>query len=200
MKLLQPDKGLRMGAIALVFFIIGFFHANAAETGESVGASTNGIYATAKYLPSEPGGANIRVYVHFRPPSTNIPTISPFPSTLEETNEVFVPDTDRKYFLATNSFCGFVELKNESGEQIKLLKPAVNSPAAYPAAYNLKLTSKLLEGKIDASILPGCLSGMDPVQCSFHLQKYFKIEKPGDYRLTVWPKIYEKSETNQDIV
>jgi hypothetical protein len=194
---------LRISCAALV--LANLFNLRADGISEGNGATTNGIYATGKYVAFWPdGGHVIRIYVHFRPPSTNIPTISPFPRVVEESNGVKIysdPIFDGKYFLATNSFCGFVELRDQSGDKVALLKPEVNSPEAYPDAYDLKLANRLLMEKVAymGAPKPGCLSGMDPEQCRFHLQKYFKLEKTGDYQLTVWPKIYKRSETNRDL-
>lgn len=172
---------------------------------ERDGSATNGIYASGKYVAHYPGGGNIiRLFVHFRPPSTNIPAISPFPRVVEESNGIKTysnPIFDGKYFVATNSFCGFVELRNESEDVITLLKPEMNLQESYPDSYNLKISNRILMEKISymGADKPGCLSGTDPEQCRFHLKDYFKIEKPGDYQLTVWPKIYKRSETNSDL-
>ena len=166
---------------------------HAEENGQPVGASTNGIYASAKYLPNAPGdgGHLISIFVHFRSPSTNIDYISPF--ELEKYQVA-------KYFNARNAFIGLIELENSSGEKIPLLKTNVNSQAEYPDSYSLKQTRMdLNQGNIGPE-LPYAITGSDPEAGNFNLPKYFKIKKPGDYQLTVWPKIYKKTETNSDLV
>src|SRR5208283_691611 len=42
------------------------------------------------------------------------------------------------YFMATNSFCGPIELHDAAGRVLPLLKPAVSWSAAYPADYGLE--------------------------------------------------------------
>ena len=161
---------------------------------EAIGASTNGIYASAKYLPNYygDGGHFVSIFVHFRSPSTNIDYISQF--ALEKYQVA-------KYFNATNSFIGFIELKDSGGDKMPLLKTNVNSHVAYPNSYSLhQAHTDLNKGISMGPELPYSITGSDPEAGNFHLQNYFKIEKPGDYQLTVWPKIYKKSETNQDIV
>ena len=188
---------------ALVF--ASHWNVRASEADQSAPAATNGVYASGKYIVFYPNGGHvIRLFVHFRPPSTNISSLSPFPMIVKSANgdEVGVTSIDVGiYFLATNSFCGFIELRDQSGDKITLLKPEMNLPESYPNSYNLKIANRLLMEKTSyiGADKPGCLSGTDPEQCRFHLKDYFKIEKPGDYQLTVWPKIYKRSETNRDL-
>lgn len=166
------------------------------------GGSTNGLYATAQFTPFWPGGGNVvRVFLHIRPPGTNIPAISPFPMTSNTNGLVSDPITSGLYFLATNSFCGFIKLRDASGQDVGLLRPEVNLPEAYPQSYNLYSASRFLERKFGpAPSLPLCLCGTDSELVTFHLTKYFNIQDSGDYQLSVWPKIYKRSETNHDIV
>ena len=145
-------------------------------------------------MPNYPAGDGpaVSIFIHFRSPNTNIDYISPF--ELEKYRVA-------KYFGAPNSFFGFVELKDSEGRKMALLKPQANSQAAYPDSYSIQQARiDLNKGISMGPELPGVITGSDPVAGNFHLQNYFKIEKPGDYQLTIWPKIYKKSETNQDIV
>lgn len=182
---------------ALYWFGCFFFALSSvrAETQiQAAGASTNGIYASVKYLPNYPGsgGPAVSVFIHFRSPSTNIDYISPF--ALEKYQVA-------KYFNARNSFIGFIELKDSGGEKTSLLKPSVNSQTAYPDSYSLKRARRDLANRSGMGPeLPGVITGSDPKAGNFHLLKYFNIEKPGDYKLTIWPKIYKKSGTNSDLV
>jgi len=38
-----------------------------------------------------------------------------------------------------------------------------------------------------------------PQLSRFHLEDYFDIKKPGDYHLTVWPKIYKRAGPTNDL-
>lgn len=109
------------------------------------------------------------------------------------------------------SFCGPIELQDADGNNIPLLKPDVSSPELYPDSFNLtnhiKLMPKLEKGFI--LMLPPAPQSYDPdflrepnryySIATFNLNSYFKPEKAGEYKLTVWPKIYRQSETNNDI-
>jgi hypothetical protein len=109
------------------------------------------------------------------------------------------------YFEATNSFCGPIELKDVNGQTMSLMKPTVSSPEAYPKTYSLSEEWKLhfltnhptYSG--GAMIFPPPLIGNVSKLAEFQLQDYFEIKQPGQYELTVWPKIYERSATNSDI-
>lgn len=174
--------------------LITLARVHAEENGQAVGASTNGIYGSATYSPNSygEGGHLVSVYSHFTPPSTNIDYISQF-----ELEKFHVA----KYFVATNSFCGFLELKDSGGNKLPLLKPNVNSQAAYPSSYSLKqVFINLNKGISMGPELPMAITGTDPRICNFHLHRYFQIEKLGDYQLTIWPKIYKRSVTNLDLV
>ena len=104
-----------------------------------------------------------------------------------------------KFFAATNSFCGLIELRDASGDTIPLLKPEVNSSEAYPIAYRLDIVGHLLAKNIGLGpALPMVMYGSD-AELSFYLKDYFKIKEPGEYQLTVWPKIYKRLGTNDDL-
>jgi hypothetical protein len=165
----------------------------ASETSEGIGASTNGIHATGKYSPDYPGGGDfISISIHFASPSTIVEYVSPF-----ESRKYHIA----KYFCATNSFIGFVELKNAKGDKIPVLKPWLNSAAAYPDSYSLQQARLFLINNIGMGPeLPFAITGSDPEIGNFYLKDLFLIEKPGVYQLTVLPKIYKKTQTNDDIV
>lgn len=165
------------------------------EVVQGIGASTNGIYASATYTEHYPGGGHfVAVFVHFRPPNTNIAYISQF--DIHKYSEA-------KYISGTNSlncFIGFIELKSSSGHQIRQLLPQVNAKDAYPAFYTLKEARRMhLHSMGLGPELPLTITGSDPEVGNFHLNQMFGVEKPGDYQLTVWPKIYRRSETNADL-
>jgi hypothetical protein len=195
-------KWLQFFPTAFVWFFAGIFCTQAEETNLNIRANTDGIFASGKYFPDWPGkGHLVSIIIHFNPPNTNV-TVPPFPRIIRQTNGIVLvqdPVLEGKYFMATNSFCGFVEMHNAAGDTIPLLKPEVASQEAYPASYSLKLVSLLLANNVGrGSALPGVISGAN-AELSFHLTDYFKIEEPGNYQLTVWPKIYKRVSTNDDI-
>lgn len=184
--------------------LIGIFYAQADQTNASNMLVTNfdGIYASGEYWKNPPvGWERISVIIHFRAPSTN-PAWGVWPKVIKYANgskTLKDPAKSWMFFLATNSFCGFVELRDKAGNKLHLLKPEVNSQDSYPNTYNLKIMRKLLMGENtywSGPPVPYALIGSD-VPISFYLKDYFKIDEPGEYQLTVWPKIYKRiSQTN----
>jgi len=115
------------------------------------------------------------------------------------------------YWGATNSFCGPMELVSESGKKMRLLKPEILSPQHYPEKFDLRplhddfwnkaAKSFSTHDEIPGHVLPEFLTeGNRPYQYRyFNLNEFFKVKKPGDYKLTVWPVIYRRSSTNDDM-
>jgi hypothetical protein len=83
---------------------------------------------------------------------------------------------------------------------------------------------KILPGNLksqpgNANFLPGCLvfNGLRKIRCApvvagqktpllpsfqptaFYLKDYYSIKKEGEYHLTIWPKISQRSKTNLDL-
>ena len=184
--------------------LLGFVIKCSAQAGTTnlIGGAANGIYASGQFVQKWPDrGDLVSIIIHFSPPSTNV-SLSPFVEHTIRTNGITTitdPLRDGKYFRATNSFCGPIELRDVTGGKIPLLKPEVNSQKAYPNTYNLMLVSYLLRNMVGKGPpLPMVISGAD-AELSFHLSDYFKLEKRGEYQLTVWPKIYERALTNDNI-
>jgi hypothetical protein len=186
-------------SIMLLCAYFGTYSVKAGLPHWSVGTSTNlGIYATGADVDSYEH--RITIIIHFTPPSTNI-GISPFMHFTKGTNgigTVTTPLRNGRFFWGTNSFCGFVELRDADGVKVRLLKPEINDPAAYPNSYRLKIVGRLDDDPVAPHELPLALSGVDASQ-AFYIKDYFKIKEPGDYQLTVWPKIYKRLGTNDDL-
>jgi hypothetical protein len=109
---------------------------------------------------------------------------------------------DWMYFLAPNSFCGPIELRDNNGLVVRLLKPALSDQTNYPKSYSLRLeAAKFRKQHMVYSGPPFPIPLMTPVAgvTSFHLKDYFDIKLPGQYKLTVWPKVYRRSITNEDL-
>jgi hypothetical protein len=115
------------------------------------------------------------------------------------------------YWGANNSFCGPIELKDETGQKIPLLKPSVSLPESYPAGFYLSplfhdwFNKDMTQASTYVLPMPGekppgflCDSKRRYQLALFSLGDYFKIKKSGEYKLTVWPKIYKRSATNTD--
>ena len=107
-------------------------------------------------------------------------------------------------FKMTNSFCGPIELKDAEGHNVPLLRPEINSLEAYPASTRVSEMGAFLHGNGGDVIysgppLPIAIRWSPFPLCDFYLTDYFKVEKPGDYKLTVWPKIYQRIAPTNDI-
>jgi len=147
----------------------------------STESNTNGIYVSATLEKSYPGQRNyLTVNFHFTPPNTNANS-SPFIGWYKGT-----------FYRATNSFCGFVHLKDAEGHEVPLLKPSVNHTNAYPDTYDLWEVRNALIMRIGKGPpLPYLIHG-ETGHISFSANDYFEIKQPGVYELTIWPKIYKR--------
>jgi hypothetical protein len=132
------------------------------------------------------------------------------------------------YYLPTNSFCGPIELRDSADRIIPTLKPEITSPSNYSVSYSLQeargmylsqfkffyrgpemfplpvfatsIRSELLRFQLGEPIRQ---KRMDPEGALadrwFPLKDYFDIKQAGEYKLTVWPKIYKRTATNLDV-
>ncbi len=163
------------------------------------GEATNGLKCgiTLKMWPE--------VWVFIETPLTNIP----YPNlSLANTNAAIPPKgfiyADASPWLgAPNGFFGPMGLRNAKGKQIPLLKPEANNPVFYPEF----LRWSVLQPKIGSG--GGCPTGphvgqwgvfmkyKNVQQASGLLPQFkdiFEVNEPGQYQLTLWPKIYKRSE------
>ena len=112
------------------------------------------------------------------------------------------PRIPPQYYRATNSFCGPIALRDPSGRQVPLLHPALSSLNAYPPTYSLRLAQADLMGRYlfySGPPMPTPLMTQLPQLARFHLEDHFPVKEPGDYQLTVWPKIYKRISTTNDL-
>ena len=117
--------------------------------------------------------------------------------------------TNRPVFAALS--CGLIELRDNNGGKIPLLKNSIFSPKLYPDTFNITNQAKLIpidKNKFTSMLLPAPQSrspdflrepGKNYSIALFNLNSYFKPTKTGVYILTIWPKIYKKSETNEEL-
>jgi hypothetical protein len=126
-------------------------------------------------------------------------------SSVEFTNAGLPSYADRsKYYMATNLFCGPVELRDSSGHRITLKNPELGSAQSYPEYYSLSGAYFVWSRKFglkqhSGPPFPEPLFLGNSQLCRFRLQDCFQLEKPGAYLLTVWPKIYKKDSITNDI-
>jgi hypothetical protein len=111
-----------------------------------------------------------------------------------------------RYFQATNSFCGPVELTDEAGRKIPLTHATISSSQAYPETFSLRaewfrhfFSNNPLAPRLGPMIFPLPLISGTSKLAVFQLKDYFDVRQAGQYELTVWPKIYKRSATNSDI-
>jgi hypothetical protein len=100
------------------------------------------------------------------------------------------------YFAPTNSFCGPVELKDGSGRLVPLLKPEFSKIESYPPSFSVTYAKE--HNPRTNSFFPVALLSSADSLIRFQLGDYFDVRAPGDYQLTVWPKIYKRPDTNSD--
>ena len=119
-----------------------------------------------------------------------------------------------KYFMGTNYIdvnycCGPVEMQDKDKRKLPLLRPQINLPSAYPPSYSLTNAQAFIwryrnrqAVALDGLLAPFPLLPRDGLEVDlpkFNIENYFKLETPGEYQLTVWPKIYQRSATNSDL-
>ena len=103
------------------------------------------------------------------------------------------------YFKAINNFCGPVELRDATGQKVKLLRPEVSSNEAYPSSYKPDGSQQRYMRQYVVAYSAPTLTYPEweqPELARFKLFDYFAITNSGDYRLTVWPKVYVRTSTN----
>jgi hypothetical protein len=159
------------------------------------GEMTNGIKAGVQIYNHKPP---FWIFVYVQRAGNLLPVV--FPGTN------FVSDLYEEapfYLGATNSFCGPVELRDAAAKELPLLKPDFSLPESYPDRLSWIYLWRLHAHHTIAPgyHMPNFLSVNESRYQlnSFYLTNYFKIEKTGDYQLTVWPKIYKRSENDKDV-
>jgi hypothetical protein len=100
------------------------------------------------------------------------------------------------YFKATNYFCGPVALRNSDGVVVSSLNRNLTSIASYPKSFRHRELGVLdaFHGKMAWPLV-----GRLPELAKFKLDEIFEMKKPGDYVLTVWPKIYRQLKNDDDL-
>ena len=104
-----------------------------------------------------------------------------------------------------NGFFGPMELRNANGEKMPLLKPEANNPSYYPEFLRWSILRPQMSGGVALGNPNGPHVGQwqefqryrDVQQAGGmlrNLKSIFEVKEPGEYQLTLWPKIYKRSE------
>ena len=88
-----------------------------------------------------------------------------------------------------------------------LLKPEVLSPESYPDTLRWSiLFQQEMQRSTLSHVVPGDLGlfGVNGTDTSgqlgfFDLGDYFQTKEPGEYKLTLWPKIYKRTGLDNDL-
>ena len=115
------------------------------------------------------------------------------------------------YLVPTNWFCGMIRLWNSNQMELRCWKPKLMATNAYPASLNWQaMWLQIAQSSGEFSPMPGDKSFFDGAEfkgsavtrdkiCEFTLNDLFDLKAKGDYKLTVWAKIYKRSATNDNI-
>lgn len=109
------------------------------------------------------------------------------------------------FLLPTNGCIGPVELEGPNGRRVQPNNPALMNSNDYPTTLSW---NTLVQGSLNHNIrVPGqrgSLFGAGDLKpeeeiALFDLAKYFTLDNPGDYKLTLWPKLYKKVQRDKDL-
>jgi hypothetical protein len=100
------------------------------------------------------------------------------------------------YFRPTNLFCGPIELQDSFGKKIPSSKPRVISDDPYPSVFSLNVARE--HNPSSAMLFPSPLVNSPDLLARFEVGDYFDVKEPGEYKLTVWPKIYKRLSADDD--
>ncbi len=220
--LLKPTTYFLINLLALCFFGLADAKADDSSPQNITAPSAANVTIWGEATNGIAGGVfqGDWVFVYVRRQSESLPITATnlfypfFGGTNALADSSFLHRLTGPYFWgATNSFCGPIELQDVDGHKISSLKPTVSSPEFYPDNFsftrvyeNWQLQISKFKYFLSVPPMPGdcgadflCVSNKQYQIKSFRLTDYFKPEKAGEYKLTVWPKIYKQSETNKDL-
>lgn len=101
------------------------------------------------------------------------------------------------YFRPTNFFCGPIELRDPAGRQLPPIQADIVSKSAYPANFSFKSAKE--HNPHPTMFFPVPLIYSPYQLATFSLTNYFNVKETGEYKLTVWPKVYKRASTNDDL-
>jgi len=168
------------------------------------GAATNGISGGIRVALGVGRPLVVSVFVT----NANLQETSPMDDSATNPAMAFIEKVegpDWLYYMPTNSFCGPIELRDVRGSGVPPIEAKARQTNAYPAQYDLSLERSNYLHRKEAMLGPGLFP--DPVLgiastselIRFEVGKYFDLKEPGEYKLTVWPKIYRRIATNNEV-
>jgi hypothetical protein len=101
------------------------------------------------------------------------------------------------YFLPTNLLAGTMELVDSQGNQVQMFSRAASLSNEYPVSFNLSVERK--HHSQHPMKFPAEPHVSMCVFNDFSIKDYFNITTSGTYRLTIWPKLYHRASTNDDL-
>lgn len=166
-------------------------------------AETNGIYAEVSFFPSIERDQSLTVNVSV----VNTNVYGFWGQTVSEPKDAHdiahspllkaMLSDSFLYFTPTNPFYDAIQLQDATGKTLPLFKAYASTSNSYPALFSLAAARK--NNSYASSSEPRPLKSSRDTLAQFQLEDYFKIEESGNYKLTVWPKIYKRASTNDDI-
>ncbi len=109
----------------------------------------------------------------------------------------FITSDSSLYFAPTNSFCGPVELRDAQGRRIPTTRPDLALAAEYPPCFGLSF-ARQHKATSAGAVFPQPLLSWHHQLARFRVSDLFRITENGKYKLTVWPRIYQRAATNVD--
>jgi len=161
------------------------------------GAETNGFYA--------------RVSLHWPHGVAELPLISVIvlgtsnglaanPSLPNRPHDWFEPGFT--YYVSSGGLPGPMELKDAAAHPLPAVKESMVSAGRFPAGVRFSdlYRQQQMKKGIRSLRMPEPLIKRATALPALRLQDLFTVEKPGAYRLTIFAKIYKKSESNGDLL
>ena len=113
------------------------------------------------------------------------------------------------FLMPTNWFPGPAQLIGPDGQTILIQRPDVLSAASYPETLSFQSIKEDRMKPLGAALGPiwGDYQIFDSTKAkkdednlrTCELRDYYQYNVPGKYQLTLWPKLYRRSGTNDDI-
>jgi hypothetical protein len=144
------------------------------------------------------------------PPTANPMTYDPVLSQqLHRPVQIMLGGISPDWFGPTNGYCGLIRVEDKNGNVVPELVPSLCDPGAYPDSLRWsEIQSRVGKGltlfPLGKNIM--CYRKVSvadqplTVECGpFSITNLFHLTSPGEYRLTVWPKLYRRSADNPDL-
>lgn len=159
------------------------------------GSETNGVRAGIYVEPHPP----FRVAVYIRTcAATNLA------SSAGHTSREISTWISGLYFRPTNSICALIKLSDTLGRSLPAATLRPGSIEPFADSFSLKCARYHFQAQFGVysgpSLPPRSLGIGDAILGTIGLTNYFQVESPGQYVLTVKPKIYKRVFQDSDLV